>query len=137
MTKLTLIRGLPGSGKSTYAKQLQLSNIARHLEADMYFIDRNGDYMFDARYLGHAHEWCLQSTGSFLIAGIDVIVSNTFTTMKEMRPYIDLANGLGAALDVVEMHSQYGSIHNVPEETMAKMRARWMTLPKEYNVRVA
>jgi hypothetical protein len=71
-----------------------------------------------------------------LIAGIDVIVSNTFTTMKEMRPYIDLANRLGAALDVVEMHSQYGSIHNVPEETMAKMRARWMTLPEGYNVRV-
>ena len=33
-----LVRGIPGSGKSTFAKTL---NIPDHFEADMYFIDEN------------------------------------------------------------------------------------------------
>ncbi len=40
---LTLVRGLPGSGKSTYAKTLN----AVLVEADQFFIDSNDTYQFD------------------------------------------------------------------------------------------
>jgi hypothetical protein len=109
---------------------------AEHLEADMYFIDESGNYKFDASRLWNAHGWCLYKANSFLMAGTSVIVSNTFTTMKEMQPYFDVARWLDIDIDVIEMRTQYGSIHNVPEATMEKMRQRWVTLPENFNVKV-
>jgi len=52
--KLTLIRGLPGSGKSTLARKLD----AIHIEADQFFIQQNGVYLFNPKKLKAAHEWC-------------------------------------------------------------------------------
>jgi predicted kinase len=43
MATLTIVRGLPGSGKSTYAKSLNVF----HIEADM-FCMKDGKYEFDA-----------------------------------------------------------------------------------------
>ena len=137
MTTLTIVRGLPGSGKSTYAKQLLESDPrSRHLEADMYFIDRDGNYAFNHSRLREAHVWCLDSVTSYLISGCSVIVSNTFTTMKEMQPYLDVARRHSVTLEVIEMRTQYGSIHGVPEATMEKMRNRWVTLSEDFNVKV-
>jgi uncharacterized protein YxeA len=109
---------------------------AEHLEADMYFIDEKGNYQFNPEQLSAAHRWCYYNTAAFLSKGIDVVVSNTFTTMKEMEQYLDLSQRLGVKLDIVEMRTQYGSIHSVPEATMEKMRNRWATLPEDFNVKV-
>jgi hypothetical protein len=102
----------------------------------MYFIDRDGNYAFNPSLLHAAHVWCLDRTTAFLIGGTSVIVTNTFTTMKEMQAYLDVARRFGLKLDVIEMRSQYGSIHGVPEATMEKMRKRWVTLPEDFNVKV-
>ena len=123
MQKLTLIRGLPGSGKSTLAKTLDIP----HYEADMFFM-KEGKYCFDASKLHQAHHWCLSSTKTALNAGSSVVVSNTFTTKKEMNPYVDLAAELGVELEILECTANFGSIHDVPEEALQRMRARWETL---------
>jgi len=44
--QLVLIRGLPGSGKSTMAKALAKSGF-KHFEADTYHLNDEGDYCFD------------------------------------------------------------------------------------------
>ena len=55
MKTLTLIRGVSGSGKSTFAKTLN----GIHLETDMYFIDPvTGEYNWDGEKIKQAHEWC-------------------------------------------------------------------------------
>lgn len=123
MQKLTLIRGLPGSGKSTLAKTLGIP----HYEADMFFM-KEGKYCFDASKLHQAHQWCLSSTKTALAAGSSVVVSNTFTTKKEMNPYIVLATEFGVELEILECTANFGSIHDVPEEALQRMRARWETL---------
>lgn len=127
MQKLTLIRGLPGSGKSTLAKSMVRSSDLPHYEADMFFM-KEGKYCFDISKLHQAHQWCLNSTKASLSAGLDVVVSNTFTTKKEMKPYVDLAAELGVQLVIIECTADFGSIHDVPEEALQRMRARWETL---------
>ncbi len=74
-TTLTLIRGLPGSGKSTLAKTF---TDATHLEADMYFVDKHGDYHYDATKVRLAHNWCQEETQGALLRGESVVISNTF-----------------------------------------------------------
>lgn len=127
---LHLVRGLPGSGKSTYAKSLGCF----HLEADMFFI-RRGIYQFDGRKIKMAHHWCQDMAQRAINAGVDVVVANTFTTMKELQPYISMAKFSGDhPLRVYKCTGGYGSIHMVPNESMERMKRRWVDYPGEIEV---
>ncbi len=62
--KLTLVRGLPGAGKSTFAG-------SEAIEADQYFCILSdtdvygyptGEYRFDPKQLKDAHAWCQNRT---------------------------------------------------------------------------
>lgn len=123
--QLILVRGLPGSGKSTHARVIanEIFRCAR-IEADMYFT-KNGEYVFDTKKLGDAHKWCLDTTSELLSDGISVVVSNTFTTKKELKPYFDIAKELGIKPHVILCQGNYKNIHNVPEETIKKMKNRF------------
>lgn len=125
--KLILIRGLPGSGKSTLAKTLMFApamGVTNHREADQFFME-NGEYKFDVDRLYLAHRWCQDQTRSDLEAGMNVIVSNTFTTLKELKPYFKIASEFGIIPQVITCHGCWENVHNVPEETMKKMRSRF------------
>lgn len=126
MTKLIIVRGLPGSGKSTFAKTL----FANHLEADMYFMT-DGEYEFNPNKLHDAHIWCQNTTDHIISNGCDVVVSNTFTTMKEMKPYIEIAHKHNAEIVVYRCVKDYGSIHDVPETTIERMKHRFCDYPNE------
>ena len=90
----------------------------------MYF-ERSGEYLFDCTKLGAAHNWCQSTTQTLLNQGNKVVVSNTFTTYREMGPYVKYAKQNGIGLTLITMTKEYGSIHSVPEETMIKMRERF------------
>ncbi|MCV5737299.1 ATP-binding protein, partial [Escherichia coli] len=77
---LTLVRGLPGSGKSTYAKTLD----AVLVEADQFFINKNDTYQYDPALIKNAHAWCQLETKRLLRAEFDVVVANTFVKNWEM-----------------------------------------------------
>ena len=128
---LTIIRGLPGSGKSTLARKM-MTETTTHFEADMHFKSALG-YQFDASKLGAAHKWCFDSVKESLTIGCECIVSNTFTTLKEMKPYLVLAEELGVKVQVLRMKNlgEYGSIHNVPEETIKRMKNRFHDYEEE------
>lgn len=125
--KLILIRGLPGSGKSTLAKKMVQENPSiHHYEADMYFVDSEGNYKYVGCNISKAHQWCFSATETALQKGYTVIVSNTTTTQKEAQPYIDLAKKLNAEIEIITLTENYGNIHNVPQETLNKMQSRFV-----------
>lgn len=122
---LTLIRGLPGSGKSTLAKYLSESSDFIRIETDNYFLNNSNEYIFNKDKLYQAHQWCFNMTEELLKLGHNVIVSNTFTTIKELKPYFELAKQFNIVPNVILCQGNFGSIHNVPEETLIKMKSRF------------
>jgi predicted kinase len=118
---LFLIRGLPGSGKSTIASSFAGFH---HFEADMFFM-QDGVYKYDASKIKQAHEWCQQAVRNALDIGGDVVVSNTFTRWDEMKPYFDLALEFGIDPNVMTAQGNFGNVHGVPDEVIRRMRDRW------------
>ncbi len=127
MIGITLVRGLPGSGKSTYAKTLGI----RHLEADMFHVQNaTGVYLFNPALVPASHLWCREETEATIKAGLPVVVSNTFTRVHEMRMYFNIAKIYGVPVTVVQMNGDYGSTHNVPQHVLDDMRNRWEYFPE-------
>lgn len=118
---LTLIRGLPGSGKSTFAKTLP----GKHLEADMYFIDEDGKYVYRPQEIALAHRWCQQQTEYWLAQGQSVVVANTFVCQWEMDVYRQLAERYQAQLIIHVCRGEFNNIHHVDAATIARMRKQW------------
>lgn len=129
---LLIIRGIPGSGKSTLARKfMELNHWALHYEADHYFDTAEG-YKFDAAKLGAAHNWCQRSVHHGLHLGHSVIVANTFVTASEINPYLKMAEEEQALVKVIACEADYGSIHNVPQFNMDRMRRRWQEIRGEF-----
>jgi hypothetical protein len=133
MTKvLFLLRGLPGSGKTSLAHHIWSHGVI--CEADKYFYNEDGKYVFDASKLGEAHKWCQNEVEIRMKDNQvnpqyypEIVVSNTSTTEKELQPYIDLAEKYGYMVVSLVVENRHGnkSVHNVPDETMEKMRNRF------------
>lgn len=142
MASLTLVRGIPGSGKSTLAHKLMnhltsIGGSAIVVEADMFFVNNQGEYKFDASKLGEAHRWCQSVAMNSLEQGVHVFVSNTFTTKKELRPYFEMAKELGLTPMVITAQGNFKNVHNVPEDKLSVMRGRFehdiSSLYEEFN----
>lgn len=117
--QLVLVRGLPGSGKSTFAATLTASGYL-HLEADQFFVV-DGVYRYDASRIRDAHRWCQEQARSALAQGRRVVVANTFTRLDEMRPYLQLS----AATIVIRASGEWRNVHDVPVDVFGRMRDRW------------
>lgn len=120
LPRLVLIRGLPGSGKTTKAMGY-LNDGYKHIEADQFFLV-NGEYRFDASKLPEAHAWCLDQTRRALGEGEFVCVANVFATVEDMKPYSDL----GVDYQVVEANYPGQSVHKVPKDKLRAMQSTWV-----------
>ena len=125
MPTMFIMRGLPGSGKSTLA-ETRFANYF-HLEADMFFLDSQGNYNWNHSDLNEAHEWCAITARVLLNSGLNIVVSNTFVELWEMNPYFDLV--MNDELQITEVNGNWKSSHNISDEKMHNMRERWEVLP--------
>jgi predicted kinase len=121
---LYIVRGIPGSGKSTFAKTLS----DNHYEADMYFLDQESNYVFDGTKIKNAHAWCLDKVKTDMaVARKKIVVSNTFTQEWEMEPYFELAKQYGYKVFSIIVENRHEGInqHGVPEDKIEQMKNRF------------
>ena len=126
---LYIVRGIPGSGKSTFAKSLG----GTHFETDMFFMV-DGEYKFDFTKLKEAHKWCQEMVETYMKDSLlneqfyrEIAVSNTFTQEWEMEHYIELAKKYGYQVFTLIVENRHGgkNIHGVPDDKLEVMRNRF------------
>ncbi len=131
---LYIIRGIPGSGKSTFAKKLAKELNCQYFEADQYFTDDKGVYNFDPPKIGAAHAWCFREVEKALKRGNDVIVSNTFIKQWELDKYIEVSKEFKHNITIHRMTNSYGSIHNVPSDAIDRMKENMVDVVGEIKI---
>ena len=144
---LYIICGIPGSGKSTKAKTLAPeSNI---FEADNYWLNCVGEYLFVPEKIGKAHAWCQHEVHKAMENGCTPLVcSNTNLTKKERQVYRNIANKHGYEVEIVFPDSPWfkavhprlknktftdedvkvfveKTTHGVPFEGITRMMGKW------------
>ena len=122
MKTLYIVRGLPGSGKSSLAKKLT----ELVYSADDFFTNKKGEYNFNAKLLGKAHEWCWGKVRDAMFIGANAVaVANTFTQAWEAEKYYQIAEEYGYSVFVIECQNDFGNVHDVPQESIDAMKERW------------
>lgn len=138
-TRMIIMQGTPGSGKSTVAKMLQQMNSnAIVVSADNYFTDEVGVYRFDPSRLSEAHESCRQSAREAAAAGKTVVIDNCNATKLQVDDYLKMLSGVPCVVFMKCDTAQAAiaiskrSIHNVPEHAVRRCYAQLERLPGNY-----
>lgn len=119
------IRGAPGSGKTTLAKELERKIYDEPIlaAADDFFEGQYG-YEFDHKFIGAAHQYAVSKMNYALYHKIPLIVHNTTTQFWELDTIFNLVDTFRVPLVIIDLHTQYGNVHGVPDEKVAQMKER-------------
>lgn len=132
--RLQIIRGLPGSGKTTLALQ-RYPHLMR-IETDMFF-SRQGKYIFTNKLNEEAILWFEDMVFNCAYAKMDFIVTGVFAANTErFDRVIRTARDFGYEVYVKTLTHDYGNIHNVPQKTLDSMKAAFVDeneLAKRYS----
>ena len=128
---LILVRGLPGSGKSTLSQiilQHPSNNVPEVLSADDFFLNNENEYIFDSSKIKEAHNYCQFRCSERMRQQIArIVVANTFTEEWEMDIYFDMAERYNYRVHTIIVENRHGSenIHGVPEKKLLQMKNRF------------
>lgn len=128
-----IMRGVPGSGKSTFVKNLtayasKMTQSVAVCSADHYFEKPDGSYLFNPKLLGEAHRQCLRkfiNYANFTHRTDFLVVDNTNIATQDYLTYKAVAEAFGwevfeVLMDVPVQQAIDRCIHNVPESTIIK-----------------
>jgi len=129
MNQVYILRGIPGAGKSTWAKHHAQGEYVI-VSADHFFMKR-GEYQFDPRFLPQAHQGCFRAfvdhAGAEFTDRLDEIyVDNTNINAWECSPYVLGGESYGWNVTLVHVHIDPAvafarGTHGVPERVVYGM----------------
>ena len=126
---LLLLRGLPGSGKTTLGRILSEKNKYPVFSVDDFFTDPStGNYQFEFDKNHLAYKACEENVTKAMERNEQkIFVANTFTMKWEMEPYFKLASRYNYAIYVVtvENYHEQKNIHSVTDEQILKMAEKY------------
>ena len=128
MAHLILLRGLPGSGKSTIAGILVEDNYPVFSVDDYFTNEKTNKYIFEYDKNHLAYKQCINNVKKAMAGKITkIFVDNTFTLDWEIEPYLKLASEFNYSIYVltVEKYHSHKDIHSISDEQLQKMAAKY------------
>jgi len=132
MPTMTIVRGLPGSGKSTYA-----NNLGCVVISPMDMLCRvDGNYQFNARKSRQAWEFAQTMVETVMMYGCDICVAEVLPNIGKINKYKKMAEENGYTFRVIRFdvsteHSKKHNIHAVPDVTIESMNNAFVDYPGE------
>lgn len=128
---LTIIRGLPGSGKSYYGRHLAAERGCLFIEPDM-LLTIGGKYVYTQDRFNNAVESCRTMIRDMGVCLADVIYADVLPTIRDVMDIsMFYSTSLGERVTVIDMpmitveQSLERNQHNVRREDIERMAAQW------------
>lgn len=136
MSKLIIIRGLPGSGKTMQARAIQETFGTIIIEPDALLVQDN-KYRYTAERYGDAKKRCMEMVQTCALMGADVIYADVLPTVADIDEVISAYCAGWAKPDITVMEQPRISTdesfryneHDVRREDIERMAATW----EDYN----
>lgn len=129
--RIIIMRGLPGSGKSTITREMISFDVHPFeiCSSDSFFVNDKGVYVFDPRLLGINHKKCFRQYIEFVRTLSErgtILVDNTNTVVTDLAPYCRVAEAYDIPFAIVELIcdpvvSFNRNVHGVPMEVIYGM----------------
>lgn len=152
MIEVVIMRGLPGSTKTTWIENyLEINQpFIRGFSvcsADQYMVNAAGDYEFQVERLARSHANCLRKFIDDLLRFSKndpsenhvIFVDNTNLRLVDIAPYVRVAQAFNAAFRVIYIQGDpkacaARNIHGVPLEQVEAMAKGIEPLPSDWPV---
>lgn len=141
-SKLLLITGLPGTGKTTFAGALAEAIDARHLNSDKVRTDLDKRGQYDEQTKAAVYQEMLRQTEAALRDGDNVIVDATFYKRELREPYEELAKRRQVPIFWIELKAEEATVRErvaqkrayseADYEVYRKVKANYEPLPAEH-----
>lgn len=122
MATLHIFRGLPGSGKSTRARELSAATGALFLETDMFHV-KGGKYNFTDSHADTIWEILPDLLERIAYLRSDVIYAGVLPTEESVHRIADPFFDNRYQIIIHNCKGNYGDTHCVPESVLKPMRA--------------
>lgn len=126
---LIILRGLPGSGKTTLAKLLSEKGKYPVISIDDYFTnEQTGEYTFEFDKNHLAYKYAEERTRDAMAKLSEkIFLHNVFSIEWEMEPYFQLAakNQYTVFVLTVENRHKHSNVHHISDEQLEKMAAKY------------
>lgn len=130
---MVIMRGLPGSGKTTKAHQIA-GDRGVVFSTDDFFME-GGEYRFDPKQIGANHAKNQERARQACEDGISpIVIDNTNTQKWEARPYVEMARKYSYHVRFVEADAPWAknpeelarrNVHGVSREGIDRMLSRY------------
>ena len=123
--RLQIVRGLPGSGKTSYAA-LHWPHLLR-FELDM-FCTRGGVYSWGIERDAQGRAWFDGQFDGAVANGIDFVVTGVFAGADgRLAEAVGKAVRSGYEVWIMTLHGRHGDVHGVGPEARASMERAFIT----------
>ena len=134
MHNVTIVRGLPGSGKTSYAQTFWPGVLL--IEGDQYYMTGNGQYLFGTGMLKSSTEYTKVMLSTALSLDIKcVVITLTSPDGSSAKSLAKIARAFGYQVIHRWIDFDNGNTnqnrHRVPKEVIDSMKQDWKTIPGE------
>ncbi|WP_396190441.1 AAA family ATPase [Flavobacterium sp.] len=130
--KLYILRGVPGSGKTTIAEAMLKNRLVEaHHEQDHYFIGKDGKYNYDRSKIQIAVKYCQECVRDSLSNGKNTVVANSFIKLWTVDKFVAIAQEYNASVVILKATGNFVNTFGIPENVIKNQRREYEPYPGE------